>query len=78
MAYGGDDMRASYRVSGMSCEGCARAVTRAITRRAPLAVVSVDVSEGRVTVAGDVASATIIDAVSEAGYSVEGAAGPGT
>ena len=70
-------MSASYRVSGMSCEGCARAVTRAITRRAPFAAVSVDVSAGQVTVTGDVAPATIVDAVSEAGYSVEGVAGPG-
>ena len=70
-------MGATYRVSGMSCEGCARAVTRAINRRAPAASVSVDVAAGRVTVSGDAASAAIVDAVTEAGFTVEGVAGPG-
>ena len=70
-------MSATYRVSGMSCEGCARAVTRAINRRAPAAFVSVDVAAGRVTVTGDAASAAIIDAVMEAGFTVEGVAGSG-
>ncbi len=70
-------MSATYRVSGMSCEGCARAVTRAINRRAPAAAVSVDVAAGRVTVTGEAPSASVIDAVTEAGFTVEGAAGPG-
>jgi copper chaperone len=70
-------MSATYRVSGMSCEGCARAVTRAINRRAPAASVLVDVAAGRVTVSGDAASAAIIDAVTEAGFTVEGIPGSG-
>ncbi|MBV8653067.1 MAG: cation transporter [Alphaproteobacteria bacterium] len=70
-------MSATYRVSGMSCEGCARAVTRAIARRAPAASVSVDVAAGRVTVTGDAASAAVVDAVTEAGFTVEDVNGPG-
>jgi copper chaperone len=61
----------------MSCEGCARAVTRAINSRAPAASVSVDVAAGRVTVTGDAASAAIIDAVTEAGFTVEDVNGSG-
>jgi copper chaperone len=61
----------------MTCEGCARAVTRAINRRAPTASVSIDVASGQVTVTGEAPSAAVVDAVTEAGFTVEGIAGSG-
>lgn len=68
-------MNESYYVSGMTCDGCVKAVTRAITRRAPAAAVSVDLAKGRITVTGDVAASTIANAVTEAGFTFAGVAG---
>jgi copper chaperone len=64
----------TYRVGGMSCEGCVRAVTRAIARRAPEAAVAVDLAVGRVTVGGDIAPEAVAAAVSEAGFAFDGLA----
>jgi copper chaperone len=61
-----------YRVAGMSCQGCMRAVTQAIQRRSPGAGISVDLDKGLVTVAGEVAPTAVVDAVTEAGFTFEG------
>jgi copper chaperone len=63
-----------YRVSGMTCEGCVRSVTRAIGRVAPGAAVAIDLPAGKVTVEGDVGEAEIARAVANAGFTFEGAA----
>lgn len=67
-------MTRTYRVSGMTCEGCARSVTRAITRLAPAARVSVDLAGGRVVVEDGPEDALIAGAVERAGFGFEGAA----
>lgn len=69
-------MTQSYRVSGMTCDGCARAVESAI-RAADPAVdrVSVDLANGTVTVGGTSATDQVIaDAVDDAGFDFEGRA----
>ena len=45
----------SYRIEGMTCEGCVRAITAAIQSQAPDAKVEVDLAAQRVSVdnAGD-------------------------
>jgi copper chaperone len=63
-----------YRVGGMSCQGCVRAVTRAIVRRAPAAAVTVDLARQLVTVAGEVAPDAVAAAVADAGFSFGGPA----
>ena len=40
----------TYRVQGMTCEGCARAVTVAVRKQVPGAFVEVDVFSGFVRV----------------------------
>jgi copper chaperone len=65
---------ASYRVDGMTCDHCARAVARAIEAAAPGSGVAVDLAAHRVTVTGDAASETIRRAVETAGYRFAGAA----
>jgi copper chaperone len=65
-------MTQTYRVAGMSCEGCVRAVTRAIARKVPQAAVRVDLAGGLVTVTGDVPSAAVAEAVTEAGFAFDG------
>jgi len=67
-------MSQTYRVTGMTCDGCVRAVTRAVTRAAPGAKVAVDLESGRVTVDGEAALDAVQRAVEDAGFGFAGAA----
>ena len=64
-------MSTSYRVSGMTCGGCAKAVETAIKTLVPAAQVTADAASGLVTVAGADA-AQVAEAVDEAGFTFEG------
>ena len=55
-------------VSGMTCEGCARAVTRVLSNVPGVAAAKVDVAAGRASVTGNVRSEALIEAVVAAGY----------
>jgi copper chaperone len=66
-------MTRTYRVSGMTCEGCVRSVTRAIARIAPAARVSVDLGAGRVSIENGPDEAQVAGAVTKAGFRFEGA-----
>ncbi len=61
----------SYRVTGMTCAGCVRALTNAVLAGSPDASVSVDLPKGMLTVAGpdDVA---VRRAVEDAGFGFVG------
>jgi copper chaperone len=61
-----------YRVNGMTCQGCANAVTNAIKAAAPEAQVKVDLAAKMVTVDGQVAAATVAAAVKDAGFEFAG------
>ena len=61
----------SYRVTGMTCGGCVRAVTSALRAQAPDAGVEVDLPNGLVRVAG-VDEAGVRRAVEEAGFDFAG------
>lgn len=67
-------MSAKYKVSGMTCGGCARSVTNAITARASAAKVEVDLPTGIVSVDGDLSEDAVKDAVEGAGFDFEGRA----
>ena len=56
-------------VSGMTCEGCARAVTRVLGNVPGVAAAKVDVAAGRASVTGNARAEALIDAVVAAGYS---------
>jgi copper chaperone len=64
---------ATYRVSGMTCGGCARSVETAIKAVAPGATVSVDLAAKAVAVEGATAE-QVKKAVDEAGFDFGGAA----
>jgi copper chaperone len=64
-------MKKSYRVDGMTCDGCANAVKRALTRLDARSV-DVDLGLGRVTVDGDIDDARIAQAVEAAGFTYAG------
>jgi copper chaperone len=65
-------MKKNYLVEGMSCEGCARAVTNAIEEADPGAKVEVDLPAKRVTVSGIDDDDLVRRAVEKAGYSYAG------
>lgn len=66
-------MADTYTVDGMTCGGCARSVTNAITKLAPDARVSVDLPARAVTVDGATES-TVRQAVEAAGFEFLGRA----
>ncbi|MBB6250417.1 heavy-metal-associated domain-containing protein [Nitrospirillum iridis] len=61
-------MSASYRVDGMTCQGCARSVTKAIQAVSPTMDVAVDLEAGLVTVTGPLDGVQVKDAVEGAGF----------
>ena len=67
-------MKTTYRVNGMTCGGCAGAVTRKIeTLKAGEPIrVDVDLGAGTVSVEGTADEAAIGAAVSEAGFEFAG------
>lgn len=67
-------MTQRFRVSGMTCDGCARAVTNAIKSRAPSAKIIVDLKAGEVQVDGPVDEAVVSAAVEDAGFTFGGRA----
>lgn len=66
-------MSRTYRVSGMTCEGCVRSVTNAIRQRLPDAAVQVDLGKGIVRVDGVDDDREVREAVDEAGFDFGGA-----
>lgn len=67
----------SFKVSGMTCGHCVRAVTEAVQGVDPSAEVKVDLGAGRVTVSGgDAGDERIVQAIQAEGYQAEPAASP--
>lgn len=66
-------MSTSYRVTGMTCGGCARSVETAIKAAAPGASVEIDLSAAKVTVDG-ASEDQVKKAVDDAGFGFEGRA----
>lgn len=67
-------MTQAFRVTGMTCDGCARAVTKAIKAQAPASDVSVNLAAGTVTVSGAVDVKAMAAAIEDAGFGFGGAA----
>ena len=67
-------MSKTYRVTGMSCGGCARSVETAIKALAPSAVVTVDLANAKITVDNVTDDSLIEKAVGEAGFTYGGGA----
>ena len=67
-------MAKTYRVLGMTCDGCANAVSNAIQAAAPGATIEVDLENKAVTVEGTDDVTVIKQAVEDAGFEYAGAA----
>lgn len=66
----------TYKVSGMTCGHCAKAVTRAVEALPSVERALVDLSRGELTVEGEANEQAIGQAITEAGYHVEGRLSP--
>ncbi|MSO65072.1 MAG: copper chaperone [Alphaproteobacteria bacterium] len=62
------------KVEGMSCDGCARSVSRAVIARLPAAKVAIDLPSGWVTIEGPADATIAKQAIVEAGYTVAASA----
>lgn len=63
----------SYRVTGMTCGGCARAVTKAMNAASPSAKIEIDLDDGIVRIAGGPSETIVQTVIEKAGF---GYAGP--
>lgn len=63
------------QVDGMTCDGCVKAVTKAIQRLDPTAKVDVDLEHGRVHVVTRAQSIEIARVLDAAGYEAHGMTG---
>lgn len=68
-------MAKTYRVTGMSCGGCAASVEKAIKAVLPDAAVTVNLEDKAVTVDGAEDDTKVAQAVEGAGFNYEGIAG---
>ena len=64
----------TYLVGGMTCSGCVKSVTRAITAQYPAVGVDVELDGGKVQIDGDVEDVQIATLVEDAGFSYRGVA----
>ncbi|MFO0294353.1 MAG: heavy-metal-associated domain-containing protein [Rhodospirillales bacterium] len=66
---------ARYRIEGMTCDGCARAVQRAAESQAPGRTIRVDRGAGTLEIEGDgVDEARLRAALGDAGFALGGPA----
>ena len=65
-------MAKTYRVDGMSCGGCVKSVSNAITAKDPKARFTVDLPSGTVRVDSDTAEPLVIAAITDAGFDFRG------
>ncbi len=61
----------SFKVDGMTCAHCVRAVTSAVQAVDPAAVVEVDLARGHVQVEGSAAPDVVARAIAAEGYAAE-------
>ncbi len=61
-------MAQRFSVTGMTCQGCVKAVTRAVGNAAPQARVSVNLERGVVEVDGKADDKTVMKAITDAGF----------
>lgn len=64
----------TYRVSGMTCGGCARHVDKAIRATPGVTEVAVDAAHGTATVTGEASLEALSAQVAAAGYQLVGPA----
>jgi copper chaperone len=64
-------MKTQWKVSGMSCGHCVRAITQAIQALDPQAQIQVNLAQATVNIESSLTQAAIAAAIEEAGYAVQ-------
>lgn len=67
-------MTQRYKIEGMTCGGCVRAVTRALQAAAPQARITVDLSSQTAEIDDSVPQATVAAAIDGSGFKFLGKA----
>ena len=68
-----EPMKTQWKVSGMSCGHCVRAITQAIQALDPQAQIQVNLAQATVNIESSLTQAAIVAAIEEAGYAVQSA-----
>jgi copper chaperone len=68
-----EPMKTQWKVSGMSCGHCVRAITQAIQALDPQAQIQVNLAQATVNIESSLTQAAIAAAIEEAGYAVQSA-----
>ena len=63
-------MQQEFKVQGMTCGHCVKAVTQAIQLLDPSAAVAVELDSGKVVVDSTLVRERVVEAIREEGYSV--------
>ncbi len=64
----------TYRITGMTCGGCARHAEKALRSVAGVAVVTIDLAQGTAMVEGEASQEALAASVAAAGYQLVGPA----
>lgn len=64
-------MKTTIKVTGMSCMHCVGSVTKALEKIHGVEKAEVSLQEGKATVTGDVATASLLEAIREEGYEAQ-------
>ncbi len=64
-------MKYEWKVTGMSCGHCVRAITQALKDLDEAATVEVNLVQGKVSVESSYAETSLVGAIQEAGYIVQ-------
>ena len=65
-------MQTTYQIDGMTCGGCAKSVTNALTKVLPNTKIDVSSDDNSATIHGDHAADTVKNAVEAAGFDFGG------
>ena len=63
-------MQQEFKVQGMTCGHCVKAVTQAVQRLDNTAVVSVELDSGKVVISSGVSRERLVEAIRDEGYAV--------
>ncbi|NCG21932.1 MAG: heavy metal transporter [Rhodobacterales bacterium] len=66
-------MQTTYQIDGMTCGGCAKSVTNALTKVLPNAKIDVSLDDNSATVHGEHIADVVKHAVEDAGFDFGGA-----
>ena len=61
-------MAQRFSVTGMTCQGCVKAVTRAVGNAIPGAQISVNLERGLVEIEGKADERVVVKAIADAGF----------